>query len=250
MASVVSGNPPYQVGITFSNASINILGQSIETQLGDKAEKDHTHDISDLEDKNNKLTSLTSDCVKKETSAENATIGGTFTCSDVKFTYNYQQALLSTKMVELDSMKSMTIQHLTLTADPNMKVGCPVFFTGEIIGKNFSPLTLSSTDCVPIVKTTGDWTQFVGICTEVDVSYYGRTSQKYKGIEHAYIRFATHGDFQMAVEDSSKYKVGDLITYDGSVVDTSAPLDYKTMFSIVGSVSAIVNNNSVAIFRI
>ena len=246
----VAGDPPYQVGITFSNAEINISGQSIETQLGNKAEKSHTHDISALTDNNNKLTSLTNDCVKKETSAENATIAGTFTCSDVKFKYQNQQTLLSTKISDIESNISMTIQHLTLTADPNMKVGCPVFFTGEIVGKNFSPITLSSTDCVPIVKTTGDWTQFAGICTEVDVKYYGRTTQKYKGIEHAYIRFATHGDFQMAVDDSSKYKVGDLITYDGTIVDTSAPLDYKTMFSIVGSISSIVNNNSVAIFRI
>ena len=247
---MIAGNPPYQVGITFQGATVNIDGSSIETQLSSKAEKSHTHDIKDLNDTTNKLTSLTSDCVKKETSAENATIAGTFTCKDVKFTYNSVQTLLSTKMAEIESNVSMTIQHLTLTADPNMKVGCPVFFTGEIVGKNFSPITLSSTDCVPIVKTTGDWTQFVGICTEVDVSYYGRTSQKYKGVEHAYIRFATHGDFQMAVEDSSKYKIGDLITYDSSIVDTSAPLDYKTMFSIVGSVSAIVKNNSVAIFRI
>ena len=246
----VAGDPPYQVGITFQGATVNIDGSSIETQLSSKAEKSHTHDIKDLNDTTNKLTSLTSDCIKKETSSENATIAGTFTCKDVKFTYNSTQTLLSTKMTEMDSMKSMTIQHLTLTSDPNMKVGSPVFFTGEIVGKNFSPITLSSTDCVPIVKTTGDWTQFAGICTEVDVSNYGKTTQKYKGIEHAYIRFATHGDFQMAVEDSSKYKVGDLITYDGSIVDTSAPLDYKTMFSIVGSVSAIVNNNSVAIFRI
>ena len=246
----VAGDPPYQVGITFQGATVNIDGSSIETQLSSKAEKSHTHDIKDLNDTTNRLTSLTNDCVKKETSYENATIAGTFTCKDVKFTYQNAQTLLTTKIGELESNNSMTIQHLTLTSDPNMKVGSPVFLTGEIVGKNFSPLTLSSTDCVPIVKTTGDWTQFVGICTEVDVSYYGRTSQKYKGIEHAYIRFATHGDFQMAVEDSSKYKVGDLITYDGTVVDTSAPLDYKTMFSIVGSVSAIVKNNSVAIFRI
>ena len=247
---MIAGNPPYQVGITFSNATINIDGDSIEKQLSGKASADHTHDIKDLKDETNKLTNLTKDCIKKETSAENAKINGTFTCSDVKFTYNSTQTLLTDKLTELDGMRNMTIQHLTLTADPNMKVGSPVFFTGEIIGKNFSVAAISSTDCVPIVKTTGDWTQFAGICTEVDVINNGRATQKYKGIQHAFIRFATHGDFQMAVDDSSKYKVGDLITYDGSVVNTSSPLDYKTMFSIVGSVSAIVNNNSVAIFRI
>ena len=54
----------------------------------------------------------------------------------------------------------------------------------------------------------------------------------------------------MGVDDSSKYKVGDLITFDGKIVNPDDNIDYKTLKSIVGSVSAIVKKNSIAVFRI
>ena len=243
------GNPPYRVGLTFNNATIEINSETLENALAAKANVSHDHDLKDINDSTGILSGLTSSCVKTDGSG-NASIAGVFECSDLRFNYNEQSTLLADKISSLDSSQNMTVQHLTLTADPNICVGYPVFYTGEIIGKNFSPIIITSTDCVPIVKATGEWNTFAGICTEVDASYNNKTSMKYKGKDHAFIRFATHGDFQMAVDDSSKYKVGDLITYDGSIVDTSAPLDYKTMMSIVGTVSAIVKNNSVAVFRI
>ena len=243
-------NPPFQVGITFENAQLNLSGDTLENQLNSKAEKTHKHDLSDgtIIDASGKLDNLTNNCIKTESG--NATISGYFNCKDIRFYLNNQQTLLSDKMKELDEMNSMTVQHLTLTADPNIRVGYPVFFTGEIIGKNYTPITISSTDCVPIVKADGDWNTFAGICTEVDAPYYGKTKQKYKGKEHVYIRFATHGDFQMAVDDNSKYKIGDLVKYDGEIVNPEDPIDYKTMMSIVGSVTALVENNSIAVFRI
>ena len=241
--------PPYQVAFTFQNAKLELSGQSLETQLNSKAEAEHTHDLSDgtITDESNVLDNLTADCIK--TSAGNATIDGTFNCKDVRIKINNTETSLADKIASLDGAQ-MTIQHLTFTSDPNVRVGYPVFYTGDIIGKNFTMSTVSSTDCVPIVKASGDWTTFAGICAEVDVSYYGRTRQIYNGKEHAFIRFATHGDFQMAVDDSSKYKVGDLITYDGNIINPDETMNYKTMMSIVGSVSAIVKNNSIAIFRI
>ena len=243
------GNPPYKVGLTFNNATINFEGSSLEDAFRAKADAEHEHDLKDINDSTGVLTNLVSSCVQTNSSG-NASIPGTFQCEDLRFTYNMTDVLLSEKISALDSSQNMTVQHLTLTSDPNVCVGYPVFYTGEITGKNFSPIIITSTDCVPIVKATGEWNTFAGICTEVDASYNNKTSMKYKGKDHVFIRFATHGDFQMAVNDSSKYKVGDLITYDGSIVDTSTPLDYKTMMSIVGTVSAIVKNNSVAIFRI
>ena len=242
------GDPTFSVGITFENATLNLSGDSLENQLNSKASYDHTHDFSSITGLEDEIERLSSDYIKTENG--NATINGVLNCSDVRFKLKSQETLLSEKFEALDSLQNMTIQHLTLTADPKVKVGYPVFFTGQIIGKNFSPITISSTDCVPIVKASGDWSNFAGICTEVDVLYYGKTKQKYKGKEHAYIRFATHGDFQMGVKDSSKYKVGDLITFDGNIVNPDDNIDYKTMKSIVGSVSAIVKKNSIAIFRI
>ena len=240
--------PPYQVGITFQNATLKLGGDTLENRLSSKADADHNHDIANLLDATNKLSTLTSDCIKVDSGA--ASITGNFTCKDLYFTHNFQSTSLDSIVTKLDGTLEMTIQHLTLTADSNVRVGYPVFYTGEIIGKNFTLLTVSSTDCVPIVKASGDWNTFAGICTEVDCDYYGKTTQKYKGKEHAFIRFATHGDFQMAVDDSSKYKVGDLIKYNGEIVNTDDVVDYKTMMSIVGSITAIVNDTSIAVFRI
>ena len=237
----------YQVGITFSGATIQINNQSIESQLNGKAEKSHEHSISQITNLETTLDNLTNNCVK--TSNGNITITGELECNDVKILLNNISTSLATKINSLEN-QSMTVQHLTITADANVKVGYPVFYTGQITGKNFSPLTISSADCVPIVKASGDWSTFAGICTEVDVPYYNKTTMKYKGVQHAFIRFATHGDFQMAVDDSSKYKVGDIITFDGNIINPEDNVNYKTMKSIVGSVSAIVKNNSIAIFRI
>ena len=176
------------------------------------------------------------------------------TCNDLHFKYNEKDTSLAAAIEKIDpdfgNDVSHTIQHLTLTADTNVRVGDPVFMTGEVVGKNFTPLIVSSTDCVPLVKSTGDWSTFVGICTEVDVPYKNNTTKILSGKRYAFVRYATHGDFQMGVKDSSQYMVGDLITFDGHVVAADTPLNLQTMYSIVGSVSAIIDEHSVAVFRI
>ena len=240
----------YTVGLTFENTTINFAGKPLEEQLNNKDPKDHKHElIEDLPIVVTKIEEATANCVKTEGSYGNAKINGVFTCKDVRFTLDNVETQLTTELKKLQPQTSHTIQHLTLTADTNIKVGYPVFFTGEITGKTFTPITISSTDCVPIVKSTGDYNTFAGICTEVDTPYKGQTTKMYRGKEHAFIKFATHGDFQMYVEDSSKYKIGDLITYDGKIIDPEETMTYKTMMSIVGNVSAIVRNNSIAVFR-
>ena len=174
---------------------------------------------------------------------------GTLKCQDIYFKIDSTDTQLSTTIKELQN-PSTTIQHLTLTYDSNVKVGSPVFFTGEVASRDFTPIIISSTDCVPLVKSTGDETTFAGICTEVDVSYKNKTTKYYRDKNCAFIRFATHGDFQMVVEDSSKYKVGDLITYNGNIVNTDETPTYKMQLSIVGSITAIVDKSTVAVFRI
>ena len=188
--------------------------------------------------------------VEEEDSLGNVSLGtGNLKCNDIYFKIDNTDTQLSTTIKALQN-PSMTIQHLTLTYDSNVKVGSPVFFTGEVASKDFTPIIISSTDCVPLVKSTGDETTFAGICTEVDVSYKNKTTKYYKDKNCAFIRFATHGDFQMAVEDSSKYRIGDLITYDGRIVNTDETPTYKIQLSIVGSVTAIVDKSTVAVFRI
>ena len=246
----------FAVGLTFDNANITIGGTKIEELVADvntKAPLEHTHTCDKITDLSSTLENTVKDYIKKD-SVENASITGVFSCNDLMFSLDGVSTSLATKIKSLNSGggagDSMTIQHLTLTYDPNIRVGDPVFFTGEVASKDFLPIIISSTDCVPLVKSTGDWTTFAGICTEVDVSYKNKTTTYYRDKNCAFIRFATHGDFQMAVNDSSKYKVGDLIMFDGSIVNTDEQLSYKTQKSIVGSVTAIVSTGSVAVFRI
>ena len=247
----------FAVGLTFDNANITIGGKNIESMVADintKAPLSHTHICDQITDLSSKLENTTKDCIKKD-GVENASINGAFSCNDLLFMLDGVSTSLATKIKSLDGVSggagdSMTIQHLTLTYDPNIKVGDPVFFTGEVASRDFLPIIISSTDCVPLVKSTGDWTTFAGICTEVDASYKNKTTTYYRDKKCAFIRFATHGDFQMAVEDSSKYKVGDLITFDGNIVNPDDQMTYKAQRSVVGSVTAIVSTISVAVFRI
>ena len=243
---------PFKVSIGFSDATIQIDSKNLESMIAAKAEADHQHYAKDIQDWDTKINTALTDYVKKESNSNgDVNLGtGTLTCKDTYFTYNGSEISLTEMYEKYVNKFSTTIEHLTLTYDSNIKVGYPVFFTGEVASRDFTPIIISSTDCVPLVKSTGDETTFAGICTEVDVSHDNSTTKYYNCKKCAFIRFATHGDFLMAVDDNSKYKVGDLIAYDGNIVDTNEPLPYKTQMSIVGSVTALVNNNTVAVFRI
>ena len=241
---------PFKVGITFSDATIKLGSNKLEELIAAKAPLSHKHPTSQIEEFDSSIESKLTDYVKKADSFGNVNLGtGTLQCKDIYFKIDEVNTQLSTAIKALQN-PSMTIQHLTLTYDSNVKVGSPVFFTGEVASKDFTPIIISSTDCVPLVKSTGDWTTFAGICTEVDVSYKNKTTKYYRDKNCAFIRFATHGDFQMAVEDATKYKVGDLITYDEEIVNTDETPSYKTQMSIVGSITAIINKKTVAVFRI
>ena len=62
------------------------------------------------------------------------------------------------------------------------------------------------------------------------------------------ITFASHGDFMFNVDDSSSYEVGDVVLYDGRILDENVTLTLKLQKSIVGTISGIIDENTVAIF--
>ena len=63
------------------------------------------------------------------------------------------------------------------------------------------------------------------------------------------IDFATHGDYYFRVDDSSKYKIGDTVLYDGSIVDDDVPITNKIIKSTIGSITGIINEHYVSVFK-
>lgn len=244
------GDTSYEVGIKFDNSTITIGGESIDTKLSSFASKTHTHNIADISDLSTKLTNLEDKNYIEQSLNGDVSITGQLTCDDVNFTYDGIETSLAEKFALIDSnITSNTIEHLTLTKDSNVKVGYPVFITGEIVGKDLNSLLITSKDCVPLIKSTGDYQSFVGVCTEVNATHHRQTTTTINGQVYAYTRYATHGDFLFHVDDSSKYKVGDIIKFDGSIIDIEENVTYKNMKSMVGTVTAIKDATTVAIFR-
>lgn len=84
--------------------------------------------------------------------------------------------------------------------------------------------------------TTGTSKTYAGIITSIDA-------------KHNSIIFATHGDYMFKVDDSSRYSVGDVLAYDGSIVDEDTTMTLSMQRSIIGQVSAIIDGTTLAIFK-
>ena len=93
-----------------------------------------------------------------------------------------------------------------------------------------------STDCICSVVIDGSWKEFVGVVTNVDE-------------ENGNITFATHGDYLFYVDDANIYAVGDVLLYDGRILDEDYAMTLKIQQSIVGKVSAKINEHTLALFK-
>ena len=136
---------------------------------------------------------------------------------------------------------SQTVTHDTVPEEDiaNFHIGKPVYLSGNVYMNRGGSWVLSNgspTDCICGVKTSGTYKEYVGIITNVDT-------------KNNIVEFATHGDFYFTVDDSSKYKIGDAILYDGSIVSEDSAVSYKMLRMRVGVVSGIVDGNTIAIFR-
>ena len=167
---------------------------------------------------------------------------------------------------------SRTITHLSpVLSDEdyeNIEVGQPVFRSGNVYKIQTVEGTTDEfefvdssvndmTDCVPGVKSSGTYKQFIGIVTakhdknvvfKIDdaVTYVEKFTQNT-------VEFATHGDFMFKIPSghtSSEYSVGDEIMFDGSIVDDESPLTMKISRSLIGSVTKIFENEGfLAVFK-
>lgn len=125
-------------------------------------------------------------------------------------------------------------------AELNKHIGRAVFFTGNVykrIGSKWYPSTENDTqDCIGSVKFEGEAKEYAGIVISVNLEYKSLT-------------FATHGDYLFKVDDSSKYKVGDTILYNGVIVSDNAPITVSLAQTIIGQVTGIINDTTIAVFK-
>ena len=137
----------------------------------------------------------------------------------------------------------------------NFELGCPVFMSGEVYNlKNGNYTKETNTiDCIPSVKSTGTYKEFLGIVVNKhksgDKVKIGDVMKKDVIINQDTIDFATHGDYYFRVDDSSKYKIGDTVLYDGSIVDDDVPISNKIIKSTIGSITGIINEHYVSVFK-
>ena len=156
---------------------------------------------------------------------------------------NNTQEIQEIKWVQLQTAQaSQTITHeapFTGEAD-EYSVGDPVFATGRAckfdMMSNEWTYETGPTDCICEVKPEGTVGEYVGIC----VGFNENTKS---------LIFATGGDYYFNVADSSKYKIGDVILLDGTVLKDEMALTGKIMKMIVGKVTAKINKTTIAVLK-
>lgn len=137
---------------------------------------------------------------------------------------------------------SQTITHeAPYVGEPDeYSIGDPVFASGRVckfdMMNNEWTTETGATDCICEVKPEGTVGEYMGIC----VGFNENTKS---------LIFATHGDYYFNVADSSKYKIGDIILLDGSVLKDDMALTGKVMKMIVGKITGKINKTTVAVLK-
>ena len=135
------------------------------------------------------------------------------------------------------------------------EIGKPVFMSGNVYKLNEGEYVeeTDNTDCIPSVKTEGTYKEYLGICVKKHKSgesvTVGDIVKKDITINQDTIDFATHGDFYFKVSDSWPYEVGDTLLYNGDILNDETPMTNKIQRMIIGVVTAIIDPNTVAIFK-
>lgn len=137
----------------------------------------------------------------------------------------------------------------------NYEIGSPVFMSGHVYryGEGTYVEETTSTDCISSVKSTGTYKEFLGIVVNKhkngDKVTIGDVVKYDVEINQETVDFATHGDYYFRVDDSSKYKIGDTVLYDGSIVDDDVPITNKIIKSTIGSITGIINEHYVSVLK-
>lgn len=156
---------------------------------------------------------------------------------------NNTQEIQEIKWVQLQTVQaSQTITHEApyVGEADEYSIGDPVFASGRVcrydMTTNEWTTETAATDCICEVKPEGTVGEYMGIC----VGFNENTKS---------LIFATHGDYYFNVADSSKYKIGDIILLDGSVLKDDMALTGKVMKMIVGKITGKINKTTVAVLK-
>ena len=160
-------------------------------------------------------------------------------------------------VTENQLQQSMTITHLAPIDEEldinSFVIGAPVYMTGKVYVKDWKNKcwnisTVNNTiDCISSVKTNGTWKEYLGICTHILP-------------ETREIKFATHGDFLVKVDDSSTYGIGDTVYIEHvmrnnmnipilKILSEDIPLTTKINRMTVGVVSSIIDSRTISVIR-
>ena len=152
------------------------------------------------------------------------------------------------------SMMNTTITHYTpIEAGERIddyEVGKPVFLSGHVYkqddGNWISSTVNDSTDCISSVKINGTWKEYIGIITSIDTK---NNTSNGRGNNVPCITFATHGDMLFEVDDSNIYQIGDVVLYDGRIVDEDYAMTLRIQQSIAGKITAKINEQIISLFK-
>ncbi len=164
--------------------------------------------------------------------------------------YNGNDALVFTPYGIRQYMAFISSQTITHYAPiegniTDFVVGIPVFMSGKVYNLNpdifdkieWIPSTINDRqDCICSVITTGNHKTYVGVIVEVD----GKNNS---------VKFASHGDFMFNVEDSSLYEIGDVILYDGRILEDDLMLSSALLQSVVGKITSIIDEHTISVFK-
>lgn len=140
---------------------------------------------------------------------------------------------------------SNTITHYcpieeTINSINDFAVGVPVYLTGKVYKRNgckFIPSTSTDrSDCICSVQLKGNHKTYVGVVVSIDE-------------KNKCITFASHGDYMFNVEDSSLYEIGDVVLYDGRILEDELAVSSLLLQSVVGKITAIVDKHTVSVFK-
>ena len=175
---------------------------------------------------------------------------------------------ISSIQSKIDSISSTVQASETITHEApftgslsEYMIGCPVYATGVVKSFDFTTNTwvnsTNSTNCISEVKPQGSPSEYVGILVayvNVDGNHLRNLNANTSRHNIRALLFASHGDFHVHiplsdVNDNIKYKPGDTLLLDSSVLSPSTPLTAKIKQSIIGTVTSVIDSNTLAVFR-
>ena len=147
---------------------------------------------------------------------------------------------------------SQTITHEApfTSSIENYSLRKPVYATGIVKSFNKESSTwtnaITNIDCICELKPSGIPDEFVGIL----VAYVDQKGIYTQSPTNARaLLFATHGDFLFDVPSTENIKVGNTVLIDGTIVNNDTPLTVKILKRIVGRVTKVIDQHTLAIFK-